>query len=37
LLGERYHDRPREPDDLIRREGPFVAHSSRTLFDAVKP
>ncbi|MDR7167185.1 SAM-dependent methyltransferase [Nocardia kruczakiae] len=34
---ERYRDRLRELDDLIRREGPFVAHSSRTLFDAVKP
>jgi len=33
---DRYRDRLRELDDRIRREGPFVAHSSRTLFDAVK-
>ncbi|MGW5517940.1 methyltransferase domain-containing protein [Nocardia africana] len=34
---ERYRDRLRDLDDRIRREGPFVAYSSRTLFDAVKP
>ncbi|MGI5336134.1 class I SAM-dependent methyltransferase [Streptomyces sp. CA-181903] len=32
-----YRDRLRELDERIRAEGPFVAHSSRTLFEARKP
>jgi SAM-dependent methyltransferase len=33
---ERYRDRLRELDELIRREGAFVAHSSRHLIDATR-
>ncbi|MBG0562601.1 class I SAM-dependent methyltransferase [Actinoplanes aureus] len=33
---ERYRDRLAELDARIREHGPFVAHSSRTLFEAVK-
>ncbi|MFI0737299.1 class I SAM-dependent methyltransferase [Streptomyces sp. NPDC021100] len=32
-----YRDRLRELDERIRAEGPFVAHSSRVLFEARKP
>jgi hypothetical protein len=31
---ERYHDRLRELEERIRRDGPFVAHSTRTLIEA---
>lgn len=34
---EKYRERLRELDELIRRDGPFVAHSSRTLIEARKP
>ncbi|MBZ4322357.1 class I SAM-dependent methyltransferase [Streptomyces huiliensis] len=34
---DRYRDRLRELDERIRAEGPFVAHSSRVLFEARKP
>ncbi|MEU9021002.1 class I SAM-dependent methyltransferase [Actinomadura sp. NPDC048394] len=34
---DRYRDRLRDMDELIRRDGSFVAHSSRTLFEARKP
>ncbi|MEV4253802.1 methyltransferase domain-containing protein [Spirillospora sp. NPDC049652] len=33
----KYRDRLRELDELIRRDGPFVAHSTRTLIEARKP
>ena len=31
---ERYRDKLRELDDLIRHRGPFVAHSTRHLIEA---
>jgi len=31
---EGYRDRLRDLDALLRRDGPFVAHSTRTLVDA---
>ncbi|RBQ21947.1 SAM-dependent methyltransferase [Spongiactinospora rosea] len=34
---ERHRDRLRDLHDLIEREGPFVAHSTRVLVEAVKP
>ncbi|MGI5324337.1 class I SAM-dependent methyltransferase [Actinomadura nitritigenes] len=34
---DRYRDRLRELDERIRRDGPFVAHSSRSLFEARRP
>jgi SAM-dependent methyltransferase len=34
---DRYHDRLRELHDRIEAEGPFVAHSTRILFEARKP
>ena len=34
---ERFEDRLRELHDRIERDGPFVAHSSRFLIEAVKP
>ncbi len=34
---ERYRDRLRELHDLIQAEGPFIAHSTRHLFEARKP
>ncbi|MFT4225442.1 class I SAM-dependent methyltransferase [Micropruina sp.] len=34
---EKYHDRLRELHELIQREGPFVAHSSRHLVEARRP
>ncbi len=34
---ERYHDRLRTLDAVIRAHGPFVAHSSRHLVEAVRP
>ena len=34
---DRYVDRLRRLDDDIRRHGPFVAHSTRTLVHAVRP
>jgi len=34
---ERHHDRLRELHDQIEAEGPFVAHSSRSLIEARKP
>ena len=34
---ERYRDRLRRFDDRVRRSGPFVAHSTRTLIEAVAP
>jgi SAM-dependent methyltransferase len=34
---DRYRDRLRELHDRIAREGPFVAHSTRTLVDARRP
>ncbi|HET9874871.1 MAG TPA: methyltransferase domain-containing protein [Mycobacterium sp.] len=34
---ERYHDRLRDLHDRIEAEGPFVAHSTRTLIEARKP
>ncbi|RFU39763.1 class I SAM-dependent methyltransferase [Actinomadura logoneensis] len=34
---EAYRGRLRELDGLIRRDGPFVAHSTRTLIEARKP
>ncbi|MFC5180584.1 methyltransferase domain-containing protein [Actinomadura harenae] len=34
---ERHRDRLRELDERIRRDGPFVAHSARTLIEARKP
>ncbi|MEU4598831.1 class I SAM-dependent methyltransferase [Nocardia sp. NPDC023988] len=34
---ETYRDRLRELHEQIRREGPFIAHSSRTLVEATKP
>ena len=34
---ERYADQLRRLDALIRAEGPFVAHSTRFLVEAVRP
>ncbi len=34
---EKYHHRLRELHELIQREGPFVAHSSRHLVEARRP
>lgn len=34
---ERYHRRLRELDEQIRTDGPFVAHSTRHLIEAVRP
>lgn len=34
---ERYRDRLRDLDAIIRRDGAFVSHSTRVLFDARKP
>ena len=34
---ERYADRLRELDRQIRTDGPFVAHSTRYLIEAVRP
>jgi hypothetical protein len=33
----RYGDRLREVHDDIQREGPFIAHSTRTLVEARRP
>ncbi len=34
---DQYRDRLRELDELIRREGAFVAHTTRFLIEARKP
>ncbi|WP_373863807.1 hypothetical protein [Nocardia pseudobrasiliensis] len=34
---EAHRDRLRELDEQIRADGPFVAHSARTLIEATKP
>jgi hypothetical protein len=34
---DRYRERLRELHDRIEADGPFVAHSTRTLFEARKP
>jgi len=35
--GDGYRDRLRDLDSLIRREGPFLAHSTRVLVEAHRP
>jgi hypothetical protein len=34
---DRYHDRLAALDELIRRDGPFVANPTRFLIEATKP
>jgi SAM-dependent methyltransferase len=37
FTADRHRDRLREMDERIRRDGPFVAHATRTLVDVRKP